>query len=50
MVPTLTPEGHRILIYRVKDTDYRKLVFPEAVKAFCMVNDCILSEDGIIEG
>lgn len=37
-------------MYTVKDPDYTKLVFSDAVKAFCMFNDCVLSEDGLIEG
>ncbi|GLV36850.1 uncharacterized protein CBL_02315 [Carabus blaptoides fortunei] len=49
-LPRLTPEGHRILVYRLADPDYRKMVFSEGVKAFCMVNDVILSEDGLVDG
>lgn len=49
-LPRLTPEGYRILVYRLADPDYRKLVFSEGVKAFCMVNDVILSEDGLVDG
>lgn len=49
-LPKLTPEGYRVLMYTVKDTDYTKLVFSDAVKGFCMFNDCVLSEDGLMEG
>lgn len=49
-LPKLTPEGYRVLMYTVKDPDYTKLVFSDAVKAFCMFNDCVLSEDGLMEG
>ncbi|XP_017777268.1 PREDICTED: alpha-tocopherol transfer protein-like [Nicrophorus vespilloides] len=49
-LPKDTPEGYKVLMYSVKDTDYTKLVFADAVKGFCMFNDCILSEDGLAEG
>lgn len=49
-LPKTTPEGYRVLLYSVKDNDFRKFVFSEAVKGFAMYNDCILSEDGLAEG
>lgn len=49
-LPKLTEEGYRLLMYTVKDTDFRKFVFAEAVKGFCMYNDCVLSEDGLVPG
>lgn len=49
-LPKLTPEGYRVLMYTVKDPDYTKMVFGDAVKGFCMFNDCVISEDGLAEG
>lgn len=49
-LPKPTPEGYRVLMYTVKDPDCAKLVFSDAVKGFCMFNDCVLSEDGLAEG
>lgn len=49
-LPKTTPEGYKVLLYSVRDTDYTKLVFSDAVKGFCMFNDCVLSEDGLAEG
>lgn len=49
-LPKSTPEGYKVLLYSVRDPDPTKLVFNDAVKGFCMYNDCILSEDGLTEG
>lgn len=49
-LPKLTKEGYRILCYRLSDYDPSKMNFGEAVKAFCMFNDVIISEDGPMEG
>lgn len=49
-LPKLTPEGYRVLLYVVKDADPGQFYFSDAVKGFCMYNDCILSEDGLAEG
>lgn len=49
-LPKLTPDGYKVLMYTCKDPDYTKLVFADAVKGFCMFNDCALSEDGLAEG
>ncbi|CAK1541742.1 unnamed protein product [Leptosia nina] len=49
-LPTLTPEGHHILLYRLADTDYSKLNFADAVRVFCMFNDIKLSDDKLSEG
>lgn len=49
-LPKLSPEGYRIMVYSVRDSDTKKFVFSEAVKGFCMYNDCVLSEDGLMEG
>lgn len=50
ILPQLTPEGHRILIYRLVDPDYRKMIFEEAVRAFALINDCIVSEESLVDG
>lgn len=39
-----------MLCYRLSDTDPSKVNFANAVKAFCMFNDMMISQDGIIEG
>lgn len=49
-LPKLSPEGYRILCYRLADTDPSKMHFGEAVKAFCMFNDVQISEDGPLKG
>nr|XP_023019645.1 alpha-tocopherol transfer protein-like [Leptinotarsa decemlineata] len=49
-LPKTTPEGYRVLLYSVKDNDPTKMVFSDCIKAFCMYNDIILSEDGLQEG
>lgn len=49
-LPKLTPEGYRVLLYSVRDSDPTKFVFADAVKGFCMFNDCVISEDGLVEG
>jgi hypothetical protein len=49
-LPILTPEGHRILCYRLVDYDLSKMNFAEAVKSFCMFNDVVISENGIEKG
>ena len=49
-LPKTTPEGYKVLFYCVRDPDYRKMVFSDGVKAFCMFNDCVISEYGLVEG
>uniref|UniRef100_A0A182K9E8 CRAL-TRIO domain-containing protein n=1 Tax=Anopheles christyi TaxID=43041 RepID=A0A182K9E8_9DIPT len=49
-LPRTTPEGYRLLYYRLSDTDPSKMNFTEAVKSFCMFNDAQISVDGIMEG
>ncbi|XP_063708337.1 uncharacterized protein LOC134836970 [Culicoides brevitarsis] len=49
-LPKLTPEGYRLLVYRLRHTDPSKVNFGEATKAFCMFNDVQISEDGPING
>lgn len=49
-LPKLTPEGYRLLCYRLSDTDPSRMNFAEAVKTFCMFNDVQISKDGPIEG
>lgn len=45
-----TPEGYKILFYRLRDTDPSKFIFPEALKAFMAFNDVRISEDGPVPG
>ncbi|XP_044261487.1 alpha-tocopherol transfer protein-like [Tribolium madens] len=49
-LPKATPEGYKVLLYSVRDPDPTKMIFSDAVKGFCMYNDCVLSEDGLAEG
>ncbi|RZC38432.1 CRAL TRIO domain containing protein [Asbolus verrucosus] len=49
-LPKTTPEGYRVLLYSIRDPDPTKMIFSDAVKGFCMYNDCVLSEDGLVEG
>lgn len=49
-LPIKTQEGYKVLCYRLSDTDPSKVNFANAVKAFCMFNDMMISQDGIIEG
>ncbi|XP_060532685.1 alpha-tocopherol transfer protein-like [Cylas formicarius] len=49
-LPKTTPEGYRVLLYSVKDSDASKMNFNDVVKGFCMYNDVVLSEDGLQEG
>lgn len=49
-LPKLSPEGYRILVYKLRNTDPSRVHFGEAVKAFCMFNDVQISEDGPING
>ncbi|KAF2881466.1 hypothetical protein ILUMI_24702 [Ignelater luminosus] len=49
-MPKTTPEGYKILMYVIKDADPSIFYFSEAIKGFCMYNDCRLSEDGLEEG
>lgn len=49
-LPQTTPEGYRVILYSVRDPDPTKLNFSDAVKAFCMFNDVVLSLDGLQEG
>jgi len=49
-LPKETPDGCKVIMLAVKDRDPTKLYFPDAVKGFCMFNDCVLSEDGLVNG
>lgn len=49
-LPNLSPEGYRILVYKLRNTDPSRVHFGEAVKAFCMFNDVQISEDGPMNG
>ncbi|XP_022184857.1 alpha-tocopherol transfer protein [Nilaparvata lugens] len=49
-LPRLTPEGYRVLLYRMRDTDPSKLVFNDALKTFFAFNDVCISEDGLLPG
>ncbi|KAF5285072.1 hypothetical protein FQA39_LY16761 [Lamprigera yunnana] len=50
LLPHETSEGYKVLLYVIKENASTEYVFSDAVKAFCMFNDCILSEDGLAEG
>nr|CAD7268181.1 unnamed protein product [Timema shepardi] len=45
-----TPEGYKVLIYRLTDMDPLKLFFLPSIKAFLMFNDMVLSDNGLKPG
>lgn len=49
-LPKETPEGYRIILYRLKNLDPSKLLFNDLVKCFCAFNDVKISEDGLVPG
>nr|CAD7425431.1 unnamed protein product [Timema monikensis] len=49
-LPRNTPEGYKVLFYRLTDMDPLKLFFLPSIKAFLMFNDMILSENGLKPG
>lgn len=49
-LPKATPEGYKILLYKLADPDPSKLVFEDGLKAFFAFNDVRISEDGLTEG
>lgn len=49
-MPKTTPEGYKMLIYRLVDTDPSKVHFDICIKGFCMFNDIQLSQDLLAEG
>lgn len=49
-MPKPTPEGYKLLIYRLVDNDPSKVMFGDCIKTFCMFNDVCLSEDILAEG
>lgn len=49
-MPKTTPEGYKLLIYRLVDTDPSKVIFGDCMKTFCMFNDVCLSEDILADG
>jgi len=49
-MPKTTPEGYKLLIYRLVDPDPSKVIFSDCMKAFCMFNDVCLSNDILANG
>ncbi|KAG8285984.1 hypothetical protein J6590_070331 [Homalodisca vitripennis] len=49
-LPKTTPEGYKILLYRLADTDPSKLNFQDCLVNFFAYNDVRVSEDGLAEG
>ncbi|KAF5284121.1 hypothetical protein FQR65_LT00121 [Abscondita terminalis] len=49
-LPKKTPEGYRVIMYVVRESDTTEYVFSDAMKGFCMYNDTVISEEGLIEG
>ncbi|KAJ9593638.1 hypothetical protein L9F63_014816 [Diploptera punctata] len=45
-----TPEGYRVLLYRMTDHDSGRYDLNAAVKTFCMFNDMRMAEDGLCPG
>ncbi|XP_067014863.2 alpha-tocopherol transfer protein [Anabrus simplex] len=49
-LPTPTPEGYRVLLYRMTEYDPSKMHFVTCLKLFFMWNDICLAEDGLVPG
>ncbi|XP_073975258.1 alpha-tocopherol transfer protein-like [Rhodnius prolixus] len=49
-LPKTSPEGYKILLYRLKDNDPSKFIFQEGMRVFFAFNDVRISEDGIVPG
>ncbi len=49
-LPKPTPEGYRIILYRLKEYDASKLIINDVVKSFCAFNLVKISEDGLVPG
>ena len=45
-----SPEGYKVILYKLKETDPNKFIFEEALKVFLAFNDIRISEDGIVPG
>lgn len=49
-LPSCTPDGYKVLLYRLKDFDPNKTVFKDALRCFLAYNDVRISEDGLCPG
>ncbi|XP_031329977.1 uncharacterized protein LOC116160963 isoform X2 [Photinus pyralis] len=49
-LPTKTPEGYTVVMYIPRERENCEYVFSDAIKGFCIYNDSIISEDGLVEG
>lgn len=49
-LPRATPEGYRVIIGRLTDTDTSKFNFADIMKFYCMVFDLWMAEGGIEQG
>lgn len=49
-LPKPTPEGYRVYIYKLRDTDPSKFNYADSIKAMIMYSDIRCSEDGIVPG
>ncbi|KAF6201645.1 hypothetical protein GE061_004038 [Apolygus lucorum] len=49
-IPRKTPEGYRVLVYRLAETEPSKFNFQDGLRAFFSFNDTVLSEDGLMPG
>lgn len=49
-LPKPTPEGYRIIVYRLKDFDSSKVIITDLIKCFCAFNLVKISEDGLVPG
>jgi CRAL/TRIO domain len=49
-VPKSTPNGCRVLMFRLKETEPSKANFVELMKAFFIFADIRISEDGLAPG
>uniref|UniRef100_A0A1B6DLR3 CRAL-TRIO domain-containing protein n=1 Tax=Clastoptera arizonana TaxID=38151 RepID=A0A1B6DLR3_9HEMI len=49
-LPLPTPEGYRIILYKLHNTDPSIFNFMDALRGFISLNDIRISEDGPVEG
>ncbi|EEB19784.1 conserved hypothetical protein [Pediculus humanus corporis] len=49
-LPEATPDGYKVVIFKLSDQDPNKFVHLNAAKAMILFNDVRLSEDGIVPG
>lgn len=49
-LPKTTPEGYKVIVLKIADTDPNKFIHLDSAKAMILFNDIRYSEDGIVPG